>query len=611
MRGGLESKDGSKPTNLSESAVRRPRITWILFALIGLAVVFADAYDGSPVYADLDDRMRALQIRELVQTGSYFDLSLSFMALPEPYLSHYSRLVDLPYALISWMAGPVVGSSLAVWIAFHVWPVVMLLLFLRLAYATVFRICGQEPPVGQLVLIAVLLAVAMLEFSPGRIDHHNMQLLLMMAMIYGLVREDRLGGLIAGASAALSIAVGLECIPYIATGLAALAIAAIVDPDKHRRQLVAAGAGFGLAAVPAGFFSLGLPGVTAPSCDVIGAPWISIMVLSSAILTIAPSLPFWRQSSENPAATALRFASLAIPALAGGAVVLALYPQCAGDPYANVEGLARTLWFDRIDQEKPLTAIFAQGSVAVAIICGAFGFIVVAAFAQIVTRKGSVRHGAAMLLAVAATSYVFIFLFFRSVQFMAAFVPLLLPLAYKLRTRAFPQTGNPDPSTRWPVVAAAAIPATLIASVLLVGSAPEEKPSVFDQMLLDECKGQTMVNLERVEPGKVLASYALSFRIAEEYPRHKIAAVPLHRAAPAIDRLLTAYTETDTEKRDAALAAYDYLAVCARDLGAGDMNQTPLFAALVRGERIDGLVPVKPSPDTAFRLYRIDAAEPR
>ena len=599
-------------TNPKQTEPERPRIAWLLFALIGFVVVLADAYDGTLAYADLDDRMRALQIRELVQTGNLFDLMLSFMALPEPYLSHYSRLVDLPYALITWTADPVVGSNLAAWIAFHVWPVVMLALFLRLAYATMFRVSEQEPPIGQAVLVVVLLAVAILEFSPGRIDHHNMQLLLMMAMIYGLVRADPRGGLLAGVSAALSIAVGLECIPYIATGLAALSIAAIANPDRYRRQLFAVGAGFGLAALPAGYASLGLPGVVAPSCDAIGAPWISIMIVSGAILAIAPAYwPRWR-NTKGVSAMALRFASLAVPAFVGGAAVLAIFPECAGDPYANVQGLARTLWFDRIDQEKPLTAIFAQGSVAVAVICGAFGFIIVAAFAQIATHQGrNENHGPAILLAVAAVSYAFIFVFFRSVQFMAAFVPLLLPLAYGLRNRAFPQAGKPDPNTRWPLFAAAAIPVILIGVVFIVGRAPQTKLTVFDQMLLDECKGQEMAQLDLIEPGIVLASYALSFRIAEEFPQHKIAAVPLHRAAPGIERLLVAYTETDVEKRSSALAAYDYLAVCARDLGASDMDKTPLFAALVGGERIDGLEPVGSSPESVFRLYRIDQTELR
>ncbi|MBN9036897.1 MAG: hypothetical protein J0H53_12565, partial [Rhizobiales bacterium] len=56
------------------------------------------------------------------------------------------------------------------------------------------------------------------------------------------------------------------------------------------------------------------------------------------------------------------------------------------------------------------------------------------------------------------------------------------------------------------------------------------------------------------------------------------------------------------------LAPFDYLAVCLRDFGFPGGEDAPLFAALLRGESVPGLVPVEPDRASSFRLYRIDRA---
>lgn len=578
----------------------------LLLIILGLAIVAADAWDGQLYFGDPDDRMRALQVRELVHGGKFFDLTLSFIVLPESYSSHYSRLVDLPYFLIAMAGLPWLGTEAALEVAFLIWPPVMLVVFLWLAYSTARKINLGDMGIGQILVLVMLLGLAILEFSPGRIDHHNVQLLLMMIMAAGLVSGRRRGAWALGIAAACSIAVGLECIPYIVAGLGGLTIVATVRPNEHLDQLTSAGAGFALTAIPAGYLSLGPDGIFARSCDAIGAPWVSAIVAAGVILALVPlawPLPLFR---EGRSALAFRFASLAVPAAMAGALLAYRFPECIGDPYGNVFGIARELWFDRIGQEKPLTAIVTGGSLPVAVLGGIYSFITVVGGWHAVRRFRAGDSAPILLIFIAVTSLIVFFMLFRSVRFTAAFVPMFLPAAFDLRNRAFPRGGAGEISAKRWLIAATLVPATMIGSVLAVGEAEENPPSVFDQMLVDDCKNQDISVLGRVEGGIVLASYAMSYRIAEEYPGHRISAVPLHRAAPAISRLLKAYTETDPEKRNSALAAYDYLAVCARNLGVADLDRTPLFEALVAGETIAGLEPVETPANTAFRLYRIN-----
>ena len=71
-------------------------------------------------------------------------------------------------------------------------------------------------------------------------------------------------------------------------------------------------------------------------------------------------------------------------------------------------------------------------------------------------------------------------------------------------------------------------------------------------------------------------------------------------------RMFVAFTSNDPTARAEALAPFDYLAICARDVGFPGMDDFPLFAALVHRESVPGLIPVEPERDSMFKLYRID-----
>ena len=66
-----------------------------------------------------------------------------------------------------------------------------------------------------------------------------------------------------------------------------------------------------------------------------------------------------------------------------------------------------------------------------------------------------------------------------------------------------------------------------------------------------------------------------------------------------------AFTTDDPAVRAEALAPFDDLAACVREFGYPGMGDVPLFAALVQGGNVPGLIPVGPQA-TSLRLYRID-----
>jgi len=105
-----------------------------------------------------------------------------------------------------------------------------------------------------------------------------------------------------------------------------------------------------------------------------------------------------------------------------------------------------------------------------------------------------------------------------------------------------------------------------------------------------------------------MAPLGAARKIVEGHPQHSVAAFTVHRAAPGMHRMFVAFTTKDPAERAAALAPFDYLAVCLRDFGFPGGEDAPLFAALLRSDSVPGLVPVEPERGSSFRLYRIDRA---
>ena len=69
-----------------------------------------DALDGVNFLGDIDDDLRAVQIRLLVEGGAWFDRTIPMIQMPEAYISPWSRLVDLPYAIFAANPRPGVAS---------------------------------------------------------------------------------------------------------------------------------------------------------------------------------------------------------------------------------------------------------------------------------------------------------------------------------------------------------------------------------------------------------------------------------------------------------------------------------------------------------------------
>ncbi|TIV39573.1 MAG: GtrA family protein, partial [Mesorhizobium sp.] len=212
----------------------------VLALLAALLALAADAWTGfgqlTDAGGDNDNLLRLVEVRDLLAGQGWFDLHQYRMGLEGGFVMHWSRLVDAPIAAIVLAASALTGSRpLAEDVAQVLWPALLFwsTLFFTARAARSFGGAGAALP-------AILVGGAGYYFlgiyDPGALDHHNVQLMLTMASLALLLEAPawRWAALLSGLSAALTLAVGMETVPYVATIGVCVSLLFVADPSGER-----------------------------------------------------------------------------------------------------------------------------------------------------------------------------------------------------------------------------------------------------------------------------------------------------------------------------------------------------------------------------------------
>ncbi len=587
--------DATKSSGVSRGTDTSGRMTLVLIAFAVAALLTAfDIVDGRSYYRDIDDLLRSLQIRTLLDRGGWYDLSIPAIRMPEAYISPWSRLVDLPYVVLTLLAQPFLGRERALAFAFHAWQPVMLAGFCWLAVATMQRIAGEEGRVRPVHVIAAfaMMPLSLWEFSPGRIDHHNVQLLLLMLALYGVSLWSAAGGMLVGLACVLSVVVGLELAPVVLIvmlGVGAAWVFGLAGSGPMQRALSASVA----VLTPAAALLLIGPGeMLATRCDAFSAPYL-------AALTGYGAISFAAAHFVREARPVARLAAVVVP---GGLLALLLafgFPTCLRGPYQMIDAQLHALWLDRVQQEKTFLA-FYTASETIKVACLGLMAIVAAAALPFVWRRSRQGDAAvAIVYAVAVALFLFTLLQTRFIRFPGACVMLFLPVVWA-------EIGRRNAAVVRATAAAAVV--VLVGGYGLYRLVPAEpfRPDVVDYLTFDTCTGVDVSPLASVPPGRIMAPSSLGLDIAGRLPEGmSVGAVSFHRAAPGLKRMFDLFVSTESAVRREAAAPFDYVAVCRYPIVGYIPNDT-LYAALARGGDWPGLVRIIDSPKDGFQLFRID-----
>ena len=251
-------------------AVRWPAIHWL-------------------VLGDTDDNIRYLQVKDWLAGQGWFDLRQYRLDPPVGADIHWSRLVDLPIAGLMLFFRAFVDQGLADRLACGIAPLFpLLLLMLSLGFIG-RRLAG---PNGWLLAVLAPFAtqMALSMYAPMRIDHHGWQLALALTTLAGVIDERRVrGGIMAGISSALSVAIGMEMIVYLAAGGALIALRWVFRPGAERRMLPY---GISLAGATSILYLLFASNANrAMLCDALSPIWVAVFGAAGAgmvLLSLAP-----------------------------------------------------------------------------------------------------------------------------------------------------------------------------------------------------------------------------------------------------------------------------------------------------------------------------------
>ena len=550
---------------------------------------------------DTDDNMRMMQVRALLHGQGWFDLRQYRLNPPFGSNIHWSRLVDLPIAGLILVLRPLLGGAAAERWAVGIAPLLPYLLLLVSIALTVRRLVDPRAyPIAFLALSFAVMINGM--FLPERIDHHGWQLALLALAIAAMADPKRLrGGITLGVATALSLAVGLEMLIYLA--IAAVAMVLFWVADRHERERLAGYAislagGTALAYVV--FASYANRGAV---CDALSAVWLSDALLGGALL--------FGLAWFSPANWKTRLAL----ALGTGVVVAGfhafMFPHCL----QRLEGVSpevERLWLSHVREARP---VYDHGWEMATLTLGLPTIGIIGSYLLMLAKQSDREFSRRIIGAAAPCLAATILLFWQmrtgpaaqmlSLPGVAAFVWVLVPRMWRAEWAVVRVLGT---SLVLIIGVGAAVPLAL--TYLPLPKQNETKPTAFASRTNGSCNSIRAFRAVALEPKGVV------FTFVDLAPRlitvtyHDSITGPYHRNGQQIADVMNAFRGSEPQAH-ALITKYhsNYVLIC-RDSSATAMfgSEMPngFYSRLQHGQVPTWLAPVDLPKKSPFQMWRVN-----
>lgn len=294
---------------------------------------------------DTDDVMRLQQIRDWLGGQSFGDLAQHRLGSAGLEM-HWSRLPDLVPGAIIAVLTPMTGAHVAELVAVILWPLLLFTAALMLVASMARRL---DVSAAVAVIVAALAYPASALFLPGRIDHHGLQLVLLLILVRAVIGPGGWrSGVAAGVASVASLVVGMETAPFLALGGGVLILRWAVEGENQQPRMLGYGAALVLGLALAALL-FRTSGWDVASCDAFAAPlWRAAQV--AALVPVGLALAGrWLDAPR------LRLGAAVILGGVMLAVAFTLSPACLS-PYGGVDPLLERLWLARVAEAQPLFA---------------------------------------------------------------------------------------------------------------------------------------------------------------------------------------------------------------------------------------------------------------
>lgn len=562
----------------------------LLCLVVALAACIRPFGEFMRSLGDTDDAMRLVEARALLEGRAWWDLIEPRLAPPGGLAVHWSRLVDAPIALMLGVFSFVFGAAWGETLTRALWP---LLLFAPAAWLWIRSAerLGGEIAMWVAAAVTPLCFTIWDQFTPGRLDHHNVQLLLMSGLMYLALdpQRPRNAGIM-GALCAVSIAVGFEALPVIvwAAGLIALRF---VWSTENAPAAIAFGAA--LAATAGLVFVLQTPPAwwLRTGCDALAFNGVAGAIASGVALAGAARLA--------PSTTALRFAAVVGAGVCGAAAFVALHPSCLHGPYADLDPRLNAIWLDRVGEARTLIEVLkAQPVLALA-----GGLLPIGALiASLVDiARGNRKPAPVALTALLALTVLVGFVQSRGmVLATAAAIPVAA--AQLARIRTFSGVRPMIAGLTLGLFASPSVAFLLFGALQPAEVQAREKAAVLDQ---DKCFERTsFAAMQRLPTGLMFSDLDAGPHILA-HTRHSAASAPYHRLnQPIYDAMTVFYEPADKAEAVIRRVGADYVALCRNGVFAQEIQPGSFAEALLRGKTPAWLTPLD-SKDGDYALFAV------
>jgi hypothetical protein len=548
-----------------------------------------------------DDAMRLVQVRDWIGGQGWFDLFQHRLDPPGASM-HWSRVVDVPLAAIILLLRPLIGTHGAETVTLFLWPLLLFAAALGLV-AAIARQMSSSVTHAQItaVVLAVLSAPALIHFRPGAIDHHNAQIVLLLALVLltSQIEQSAVKAALGGLVASLSLAIGIEMLPAIAAiGLAVFGLL-IWRGASVSRQIGAFGAALAASSFLLASALLPLPSLALPVCDAFGGPVLLLVAGGGISLMVMVGIDRLHSTLR------LRLATGVVSTIALVGAFLSLFAGCIASPYAQLDPLVTSFWVDKVVESMSLATMLQLTPQKV---LGFYGFpLMTMGFASAALIQSNPPGRFRWILGI-MTLTALIGLSFWEMRGAAAASMVAAPIFAASLVILWPTLA---PGRNLVLLALAVSPASFAALGL---SAKPLIDFIFKpQMTIAERGASTcqtvsdVASMTQLPKGRVMAPIDLGPMILVDTD-HAVFAAPYHRNNDGIVAMLELMlAPVPTARQILADRRVDYVVTCSAAPEQDLVKLAPdgLAARLGRGETPDFLEPLDLDPTHKISVWRV------
>jgi hypothetical protein len=577
----------------------------VLMPLLWLAATVAIALpsiNGSVFDAmSTDDAMRLVEVRDWIGGQGWFDL-FQYRLDPPGTSMHWSRVVDMPLAALILLLRPLIGTHGAEAVTLFLWPLLLFAAALGLVAAIARQVSGRvtHSPITAVVL-AVLSAPALIHFRPGAIDHHNAQIVLLLALVLlaSQIEQSAVKAALGGPVASLSLAIGIEMLPAIAAICLAIFGLFIWRGAAVSRQIGAFGAALAASSLLLASALLPLPSLASPVCDAFGGPVLLLVAGGGISLMIMVGIDRLYSTLR------LRLVTGAASAIALVGAFLLLFAGCIASPYAQLDPLVTSFWVDKVVESMSLATML---QLAPQKVLGFYGFpLLTMGFAAAALIQSNPLGRFRWILGI-MTLAALIALSVWEMRVAAAASMVAAPIFAASLAVLWPTLA---PGRNMVLLALAVSPASFAALGL---SAKPLIDFIFKpQMTIAERDASTcqtvsdVASMTQLPKGRVMAPIDLGPLILAETD-HAVFAAPYHRNNDGnVAMLKLMLAPAPTARQILSDRRVDYVVTCsaAPEQDLVELAPDGLAARLGRGETPDFLEPLDIDPSHKISVWRV------